>query len=514
MKRMITTIGAVCLVVALVVLSVTSCAEPKPAAGGVLRIGYTESPTVLGYPPTLMALAMFPFVRACEETLLTIDEAGTPAPWLVTDWEENPEALTITFHLREGVKFHDGTDFNAAAVKWNLDQFRAANRAELRLVESIDIIDDYTVRLNLSEYDVCILTDVTGYAGFIISPTAFEKYGQEWCENNPVGTGPFKFVSWDKDVSVKFERFDDYWQEGKPYLDRVEFSIIKDPMVLMAAFQAGEVDIVLNTDPKDAADMRAMGKFNIVTCAGDIRVLFTDSAHEDAPYHDARVRKALTYAIDRQAICDALGYGFWNPIDQFSVPGRWSWNSDVVGYTYDPDKARELLAEAGYPNGFKTKLYTPTAPAFVKDYMTAIQNNLIDIGIDAEIELIDSARMRHIAVIGGWEGGIVTLFMAASMPNEFRPLSAFFTPGSILFQSNIRPPEYQDVLTQALKEPDFETRKALMHQLQKLATDDYCMVNYLWHAENIAVKYPEVHGDLFYERIASLWMPSDAWIER
>jgi len=254
MKRIVAVIGSICLVVTLVALSVVSCAEPIET-GGVLKISVGIDANTLGHPPTLTRMHDFRFAVASVETLVRTDEAGAPVPWLAKAWKVDAQAKTITFTLEKGVKFHDGTDFNADVVKWNLEQYIASPRIELNKVESIDVVDDYTIRLNLSEFDALLLPNLAAAAGLMISPTAYQTHGQEWCQTHPLGTGPFKFVSWDRDVSIKFEQFDGYWQKGKPYLDGVEWVIIADPMVATASFLAGEQHIATGIEPKDAKDL-------------------------------------------------------------------------------------------------------------------------------------------------------------------------------------------------------------------------------------------------------------------
>jgi len=337
----------------------------------------------------------------CLETLLRYNKEAELVPFLATSWKEDAEALTVILTLREGVKFHDGTDFNAEAVKWNLDQFLAMERAELQAVESVDAIDDYTVRLNLSGYDEGTLNYLAGHAGYMISPTAFEEHGQEWCENNPVGTGPFKFVSWEKDVSIKFERFDDYWQEGLPYLDGVTWFTMRDPMTAKISFLAGELDVLTMVDPQDAPDIAAAGKVVALTDApGELEVGFPDGGHDYSAWSNLKVRQAAAYAINRQAIADAMGYGYWTPTNQRAPEGQWYYNPDVVGYPYNPEKARELLAEAGYSDdGFKTTLYVNAVSAYRVLIVTAIQGYFEEIGIDVEIDTMEQSRFHNLAVV-------------------------------------------------------------------------------------------------------------------
>ncbi|GAF82379.1 unnamed protein product, partial [marine sediment metagenome] len=431
-KRIVAVIGSACLIVALVALSVMSCAEPIET-GGVLKISVGIDANTLGHPPTLTRMGDFRKAAASVETLVRTDEAGTPVPWLAKTWKVDAQAKTITFTLEKGVKFHDGTDFNAEAVKWNLEQYMASPRIELNKVESIDIVDDYTIRLNLSEFDALLLPNLAAAAGLMISPTAYQTYGQEWCATHPLGTGPFKFVSWDRDVSIKFERFDDYWQKGKPYLDGVEWVIIADPMVATASFLAGEQHIATQIEPKDARDLEDSGEFTIaMSVRGGLHAICGDAGNPDSIFANIKVRQAVEHAIDKQAICDTIGYGYWTPVYQAATPASWAYNPDVVGYPYNPEKARQLLTEAGYPNGFQTTIFTMNTPAHIVSIMTAIQGYLSEVGIDAEMDIMDHGRFYGIFAGGGWQDGI-TVFPMGLSPDELGLINRIYTPESVLF---------------------------------------------------------------------------------
>ena len=234
-----------------------------PLYGGTLTIGMNRDAVFLGDPIELTQQQDTVMSRPAVETLARYDTSGKLIPVLATSWEMNSTALTMTITLRKGVKFHDGTDFNATAVKFNLDRFTASKRSELTQVKSVDVVDDYTVRLNLKTWDNTIDGAALYYAGNMISPLAFQTNGKAWIEKNPVGTGPFKFVSWERDVSLVYQKNTNYWQPGKPYLDKIQFRVIADPMVSLAALERREIDIQEFTDSKDLATLKATGKYTI-----------------------------------------------------------------------------------------------------------------------------------------------------------------------------------------------------------------------------------------------------------
>ena len=532
-KQLVTIAASVCLILAVVALSVASCAEVEPGPtpgpgptpptppvgepqyGGDLRIGSVLSPPIL-FPNRMVGGDPDPILYTVIECFARWGAGGEFVPWLATSWEEDAEAKTITVHLREGVKFHDGSDFDAEAAKWSLDYLLSdlvrGHGAFIAALESTEVIDDYTIRVHIEPYQTTTLQQVLRHK--FVSPTAYEKNGMEWAELNPVGTGPFKFVSWKRNVNIKFERFDDYWG-GKPYLDTVEWIEYKDSMVLMASFLAGEVDAVIMVDPKDATEIAEYGKFTVQTCPGELQVFLPDGDHDYSVWSNLLVRQAGNYAIDRQAICDAVGYGYWRPAFQHSIgPEHWSYNPDVEGYPYNPEKARELLAEAGYPDGFKTTLYRESVPLSEVLAATAVQGYLNAVGIDTHLELLEHARFAEIAAGGGWENGIASFWIKTSSPGILNNQNVFYHEGSIYFPSALKPKEYTDLLAKTVQEADFEKRKAMVWELQYLMVDKYAFAVQIYQTTSIAVKYPELHGDGLYEITRMQWIPETAWLSK
>ena len=176
-------------------------AESKPRYGGTLTMSdFVEEPNI-GYPPKMFRPPAMRQGGPALETLLRTDMTGKPVPWLATAIKEDPKAMTVTLTIRKGVKFHDGTDFNAEAVKWNLDQQVADKGLGTDNIKSVEILNDSTVRINLTAWDSTFTSNLAQPTGLMISPAAFKKNGKDWCTNNPVGTGPFQIVSRQKDVS-------------------------------------------------------------------------------------------------------------------------------------------------------------------------------------------------------------------------------------------------------------------------------------------------------------------------
>ncbi len=374
-----------------------SAGEGRPAYGGTLRLSDQTDGVSIGYPPKLVRIYGNKQVAPAVETLLRTDTTGKPIPWLASGVKEKAADRTITLNLRKGVKFHDGTDLNAEAVKWNLDQCIAARASGTEKFRSVDAIDTHTVRINLSSWDSTVTSNLALTTGMIVSPTAFRKNGEQWAASHPVGTGPFEFVSWEKDVRTIYRKFPGYWQKGKPYLDRVEWIPMPDPLTRQMSLRKGELDLALTIGPKDVAGLVKEGFVVVRGKTGSgAATLVPDSANPASPWANLKVRQAAQHAVDTAAIVQAVFYGEAEPANQWIYRGHWGYNPSVAGYPYNPAKAKQLLTEAGYPNGFKTKLIYRTTPQ-EDQFFTAVQGYLRAVGIDAELEPVQNARWNQLA---------------------------------------------------------------------------------------------------------------------
>jgi peptide/nickel transport system substrate-binding protein len=490
--------------------SVPSSTTPSNLKGGVLKLGYAaDSATVSPFSMTRSDdfMRMVPVI----ERIIIFDKAGLPAPWLAEKWDVDTNAKTITLYLKKGVKFHDGTEFNATVCKWNLDTFKATKRSELAAVDSVNIVDDYTIKLNLNKYDSLILNNLASYPGMMISQTAYEKNGKDWSEKNAVGSGPFKFVKWEKDVGMRLEKFDGYWQSGKPYLDAIEYKIIADTTTMMASFLSGEFDIFTLLQPKDAFDVQKMGKYKISTSGGAINLMAGDGVNANSIFSNVKVRQALEYAIDKEQIARTLGYGFWKPVYQFARPGSWAENPNIVANKYDPVKAKLLLGQAGITEGFKTTVYSTTSQV-TKDVMTVVQASLKTIGLDANIEVVERGRENQIATQTGWQDGIFPWGMGG---DELQALYRMFSSNATLFRSKFVTKEFQDTLEAAIAATDFNTKQQLTWKLQQMLVDN-AMATTLASFTSVAAKTMKVHDDGFADgaRYEQGWTPADAWLSK
>jgi peptide/nickel transport system substrate-binding protein len=483
-----------------------------PRYGGTLKMVITNEPFSLGYPPTMTGQTDGQISSVCLETLFRFDREGNLVPLLATGWKADPAAKTITITLRQGVKFQDGSDFNAEVCKWNLEQYQSGARQELKKVSQIDIIDAYTIHLTLAEFDNTLITFLANCAdaGRMISRQAFEKNGKSWCEANPVGTGPFQFVSRQKDVSVIWKKFDGYWG-GKPYLDEIQMLRIEDPTVALMSFKAGQIHILGTTTPINSKALETEGKYVMVMePQGQVPAIAGYSLDPESPFSKLKVRQAMAYALDTDALCKAFGQGYWVVQNQWAVPGTWGYNPDVKGYPYDPEKAKRLLSEAGYPNGFKTKLnFFNLRPIYV-DEATAMQRYLQAVGIEVELVGLQRPKFAEMASLGsGWAGMI--RMQGFSSPDPLIKYAGVVSGQE--FKGLFMPPELVKLYYQATAAPDFKTKQKLVHELMKMATDTYCIASFLYLQQQPIFKSTKVHDDLYGE-IPYRYISPKTWVDK
>lgn len=288
-------------------ISPTAPASQQPKSGGTLKLSYASGPLTLGDSPTMTGRNYF-FVLPTLEFFVEQDSNGDPLPKLATSWEIDPNGKFTIFHLRKGVKFQDGTPWNAQAAKVNLEAFMAAPIISLPGVTSVEVVDEYTVRLNTTSYSDVVIANLTAP---ISSPANLAK-GMDAIKLSPVGTGPFKLVDFARDTHVKYQKWDGYWDQGKPYLDGIEINIIPDSSTSSATFQRGDTQWIDQPNVPVGVDLKAKG-YPYSYIVGNELGLAPDSNNPNSIFANVKVRQALNYAINRKPIAESVGRGFLLP---------------------------------------------------------------------------------------------------------------------------------------------------------------------------------------------------------
>lgn len=442
--------------------------DGEPKYGGVLKYASHSTVSTPGYTPECTNNASLPYLTVAYESLTTYDEKGNIAPKLATEWKTNADEASITWTLRENVKFADGTDFNADAVKRNIEEYQKCQRNETANIESCEVIDDMHIKMKLKSWNSSTLESI-GFFVYYMSPKALEDI--ESLRNSSCGTGPFQVSEFNSGVSVKYVKNENYWQEGKPYLDGVEMYIVDEPTTRASAFEAGEYDIILMNNLTVASDLMNKGKYVVeknVSGQGLIMTgLIPNSADENSPFADEKVRRAMCYALDTKALCDAFGYGLLTTTDEWASPNAVTYNNEIVTMEYNPEKAKELLASAGYADGFSTTL---TTDAGNKDIFTAAANMLDEVGIHCEINLVDESAQVSLYSTGTWDG--IMGHFASIAPDLGLYMGRHLDEDGAFYAAGIQhPKEAMDLLEAIRVAPTEEEKVELEHEMQKLMYD-------------------------------------------
>jgi peptide/nickel transport system substrate-binding protein len=452
--------------------------------------------------------------RCALEPLLTSTSADEPRPFLADSWEEDPNGKYITLKLHKGIKFQDGTDFNAAAVKWNLEAFKAANIAGsnvLQKVSSFEVVDDYTVKLNLSQYDATIILSLAqGGIGLMPSPAALQKpaTSENQAQVHVVGTGPFTFTSWSMDQWAKYKKWDGYWQKGKPYVDAVEIRNTTDITVSIMSFKAGEVHAVITLDPNDCVQLANEGYKVVKLPMYFVHNIVPDSANSQSPFKDKKVREALEYAIDREAIAKSVGKGYFEPAYQMADKTDPWYQSGLIERKYDPAKAKQLLAEAGYPNGFNTKL--TTTPQIRKEQLIAVQTFLKDVGIQTTLDMADLPRFFECAQ-KGWDG---LLLPGIPIGSTFTNINGRFNSDYYSYPSAMKPAGFKEKYAALLATVDYNSRMTQLKVLLKMLIDEAVFTPYIVDQDRMVTTEKVQDFQFNANHTMDYWNPSGVWLKK
>ncbi|MDH7787296.1 peptide/nickel transport system substrate-binding protein [Ochrobactrum sp. 19YEA23] len=370
-----------------------SLAQTPP---NVLIVGQIAEPQSLD-PHTVTATNDFRILVNIYDGLVRYKDGTLEVePALAESWTISDDGKTYRFKLRQGIKFHDGSDFNAEAVKFNFDRMLKADHPfyntgpfplsfNFSSIEAVNAIDPATVEFKLKEPFSPFLSNLAYPTGLIVSPKAVKKYGKEF-GRHPSGTGPFKFAEWQSGQRVVVERNSDYW-DGAPALEAIVFRPITDPNTRVAEMMAGGLDVMVEVPPDNLATFKQDGNFAVTEQAGP-HVWFTILNAKTGPFADKKVRQAANYAVNKKALVDNVLQGSAT-VAAGPIPPAFNWVEDKTEpYPYDPEKAKALLAEAGVTNPEIT-FYVTEGGSGMLDPITmgaAIQADLQAVGFKVKIE--------------------------------------------------------------------------------------------------------------------------------
>jgi peptide/nickel transport system substrate-binding protein len=474
-----------------------------PVKGGNLVVCQPAEPP--GLDPTANTAAAIDRVVYANiyEGLVKVNRNGDFVPGLATAWTVSPDGKLYTFSLRKGVTFHNGEPFNAEVARWNLERNAAettknAHPEFFRGIEKIETPDEYTLVVTLKDVDALFIAHIAEGDAVMLPMKGYENAASE-----PVGTGPFKFVTWVRGDRVEMARNEKYWNPVLPYLDKVTFKFIGDASAQIAALKAGDIDVIgYIAAPEQASEMAKDKHFKVFagTTTGEV-IMSTNNKRK--PFDNKLVRQAMAYAIDRQAVIDLVMFGYGTPIGSHWSPSTPYYKDLTATFSYNPEKAKALLAEAGYPSGFEATIKLPAIYSYSRRAGEVIADMLGQVGIKLKIEVVEwgywldrifkqkDYDLTMIAHVEAWDIGIY------AKPDYY-------------FQYDSQ--AFRDAYAKALKAPNEAEKASWFGRCQEIIAED-AVNGYLFSAPSLPVMKADVMN--WWENYPTIALDcTEVWIKK
>lgn len=464
-----------------------SLAQAVPRRGGILNVAFSSDTKTLD-PTFSVNFSERQPLYLIYNTLVALSPDFTIAPELAERWDLEDGGKRVVLHLRSGVKFHDGTDFDAAAVKFNLDRrmdqaVASPQRGPLvEVIDGVDVVDPKTVAIRLKQPSPNLLGMLAQREGFMVSPTAAEKLGKDFGVK-PVGTGPFIFKEWVPGNRIVVERNPSYWEKDKPYLDGVTFRDVTTTAVSIQRLLTGEADYTSALSPIDVRQIENNKTLKLDPSQVG-RWYALQWQVDKPPFDNIKLRKAIAHAIDRKRLVDIVMSGRAAMSNSPTPNSLWWAAPDIAGYEYDPVKAKALLAEAGYPNGLELTLSNPQI-ALLQQINQLVQEQLKAIGITLKLEPVSQSD---------WYPRVIqfsinfTPMRWAQRPDPDGFLSLLFDSKGAGNSTRYNSKEVDALLAQARNLTDPEKRKPIYQSMQKQISEDLPYVPLFFSLEFAAMR--------------------------
>lgn len=487
------------LLAAAIAGSILSCASAQDAGpierGGVLNVAFASDTKSLD-PTFSINFSERQPLYLIFNTLLALKPDSSIGPELADSWTLSDDGLVLTLRLHPGIKFHDGTPFDAEAVKFNLNRrldpaVASPQRAQLAaIIDAVTVKDLLLVELRLKAPSPGLLGMLAQREGFVASPTALQKSGADFARN-PVGTGPFVFKEWSPGRRILVDRNPEYWESGKPYLDRIIFSDVSNAVVAVQRLITGEVDYISALSPSDVRQIENRPGIRLQQSAAG-RFYALQWQVDRPPFNNEKLRQAVAHAIDRKRLVDILMGGKAPLAEGITSPALWWHNPELKSYPYDPAKAKTLLAEAGYPNGLDVTLVTPQI-ALLQQVNQLVQEQLKAIGVNVRLEPVSQSDWYPRVAQG--------LINFTPMRWSDRPDPDGLLTILLDTKGNQNTTKYSNQEVDALLEKgrrltDHAERKKIYQQVQAIATRDLPYVPLFFSVEYAALR-DNVHNHVW-----------------
>ncbi|MFC1491910.1 ABC transporter substrate-binding protein [Nitrospinota bacterium] len=370
----------------------TVAAAPK----GKLVIGLAGAPStfdphrITSFPANMQYPLVF-------DNLVFRDPAGKIVPRLATSWRV-VKPTVWEFKLRKGIKFSNGEPVDAHAVKYSIERIidpklKSRQYGYFRSIDHAEVVDRYTVRIHTKYPDTFLVEPLTSY-GQIVPPKYYKSHDLKYLARHPVGSGPYRLVRWKKGQEFVYEAKPNYWMPGVPRIKRGVIKIISEPTTRVSALVAGDVDMINAVPPQLLPLVEANPKVEVVSGEGQKVCRITIIIKPGSPWEKVEVRKALNYAVDKDSIVKHILQGYAKKVAVLQGPKSFGYNPDLKAYPYDPARARKLLAEAGYPNGFSVELWVPIGRYIKgKQAAEAIAGQMDKVGVKVRVRTVEYGKI-------------------------------------------------------------------------------------------------------------------------
>ncbi len=482
----------------------TSNSGGKPQAGGELVAA--AGADITSFDPILSTNAGdYQFLWPVYDTLTRYNSKLELQPGLAEKWEY-PDDKTLVLHLRKGVKFHDGTDFDAEAVKINMERVKSKDStiSDFKNVESFEVVDPHTIKFHLKQPDASILLALAERAGIIVSPKAIKEYGKDIAQK-PVGTGPFKFVKRVPNGEIVYEKFDGYWKEKEPFLDKLTIKIMPNETTRINALKSGEIDLIQGVSPFSVESLEGTPNIKVENVTSFTEKIIVFNAKKP-PFDNKAFRQALKLAIDRKAITKTLLRGYGKPAYQIFPNEYWAANHDLK-IDYDPEKAKQLLAESGVKKP-SFSMITTTQDYYEPMFSDMLKEQFAKVGIEMKTE-----SMEGTAAIGQfWSEKKFEAFSSgvAGKSDPHLLLEIWVAKDSFYNAGNHTTPELDKLIAEANATYDQTERGKLYSEINRIQSEE--VINLLpvvstpvIYAMNEKVKGFEPNG-LVKSYFPSIWL--------